>query len=366
MSGRTARRDCFTDASATRRQRSSRGGRAVSARHRRLRPRRDERLHGGDAEHHRVADDVVHLVALEHGLRQREGDGRLRGGVDARHHLHARRRAAAATITRAENSWPRPSKTATTSPTPSRSTRVRCSASSRGSVTVSSPGSSSRRKKSMHDANYTGAGHRPEPGYTLRAMFFRGQIIGKYKILSTIGSGGFGTVYLAEDTWIDKKVALKVPHKQGVDFGELLREPRLLATPQSPEHRHDPDRGEAGERLLHRDGVRAGRDARGDHRARRRARRGARARLHLPDLQRRRSRAPAGRAAPRPAAVERAGHRQRPAEGRRLRHVALPRNRGARHDGHRQPALHGARAVPRQGRVRLATSTRSASRCIRC
>src|SRR5579872_4511112 len=65
-------------------------------------------------------------------------------------------------------------------------------------------------------------------------MFFRGQIIGKYKILSTVGSGGFGTVYLAEDTWIDKKVALKVPHKQGVDFGELLREPRLLATLSHP------------------------------------------------------------------------------------------------------------------------------------
>src|ERR1700752_5050671 len=65
-------------------------------------------------------------------------------------------------------------------------------------------------------------------------MFFRGQIIGKYKILSTIGSGGFGTVYLAEDTWIDKKVALKVPHKQGVDFSELLREPRLLASLNHP------------------------------------------------------------------------------------------------------------------------------------
>ena len=65
-------------------------------------------------------------------------------------------------------------------------------------------------------------------------MFFRGQIIGKYKILSTIGSGGFGTVYLAEDTWIDKKVALKVPHKQGVDFGELLREPRFLARLNHP------------------------------------------------------------------------------------------------------------------------------------
>jgi eukaryotic-like serine/threonine-protein kinase len=65
-------------------------------------------------------------------------------------------------------------------------------------------------------------------------MFFRGQIIGKYKILSTIGSGGFGSVYLAEDTWIDKKVALKVPHKQDADFGELLREPRLLASLNHP------------------------------------------------------------------------------------------------------------------------------------
>jgi eukaryotic-like serine/threonine-protein kinase len=65
-------------------------------------------------------------------------------------------------------------------------------------------------------------------------MFFRGQIVGKYKVLATIGSGGFGTVYLAEDTWIDKKVALKVPHKQSVDFGELLREPRLLATLNHP------------------------------------------------------------------------------------------------------------------------------------
>jgi eukaryotic-like serine/threonine-protein kinase len=65
-------------------------------------------------------------------------------------------------------------------------------------------------------------------------MFFRGQIVGKYKILQPIGSGGFGSVYLAEDTWIDKKVALKVPHKQNLDFGELLREPRLLASLNHP------------------------------------------------------------------------------------------------------------------------------------
>jgi serine/threonine-protein kinase len=65
-------------------------------------------------------------------------------------------------------------------------------------------------------------------------MFFRGQVIGKYRILSPLGSGGFGNVYLAEDTWIDKKVALKVPHRQGLDFTEMLKEPRLLASMSHP------------------------------------------------------------------------------------------------------------------------------------
>jgi serine/threonine protein kinase len=65
-------------------------------------------------------------------------------------------------------------------------------------------------------------------------MFFRGQTIGKYRILSSLGSGGFGVVYLAEDTWIDKKVALKVPHKQNLDSVEMLKEPRLLASMSHP------------------------------------------------------------------------------------------------------------------------------------
>ena len=65
-------------------------------------------------------------------------------------------------------------------------------------------------------------------------MLFRGQTLGKYKIIAPLGSGGFGTVYLAQDTWIDKKVAIKVPHRQGLDFGELLREPRLLASVNHP------------------------------------------------------------------------------------------------------------------------------------
>lgn len=65
-------------------------------------------------------------------------------------------------------------------------------------------------------------------------MFLLGQVVGKYQILSNLGSGGFGTVLLAKDLWIDKKVAIKVPHRQGGDFDELLQEPRLLAALDHP------------------------------------------------------------------------------------------------------------------------------------
>ncbi len=65
-------------------------------------------------------------------------------------------------------------------------------------------------------------------------MFLKGQTVGKYRILSSLGSGGFGSVFLAEDTWIHKKVALKVPHKQNLDFSEMLKEPRLLASMNHP------------------------------------------------------------------------------------------------------------------------------------
>jgi serine/threonine protein kinase len=65
-------------------------------------------------------------------------------------------------------------------------------------------------------------------------MFLLGQVVGKYQILSNLGSGGFGTVFLARDTWIDKKVAIKVPHRQSGGSDDMLQEPRLLAALDHP------------------------------------------------------------------------------------------------------------------------------------
>ncbi len=65
-------------------------------------------------------------------------------------------------------------------------------------------------------------------------MFLQGQKVGKYEILRSLGSGGFGSVFLAKDTWLDIKVAIKVPHKQSVELFKLLKEPRLQAALNHP------------------------------------------------------------------------------------------------------------------------------------
>jgi len=65
-------------------------------------------------------------------------------------------------------------------------------------------------------------------------MFFKGQKIGKYEILESLGSGGFGAVYKALDTLLAREVALKVPHQQTKKLLKMLKEPRLQASLDHP------------------------------------------------------------------------------------------------------------------------------------
>lgn len=65
-------------------------------------------------------------------------------------------------------------------------------------------------------------------------MFLQGQKVGKYQIVRSLGSGGFGSVYLAKDTWLNIEVAIKVPHKQSTELLKHLKEPRLQAALNHP------------------------------------------------------------------------------------------------------------------------------------
>ncbi|HXY34650.1 MAG TPA: protein kinase [Planctomycetaceae bacterium] len=57
---------------------------------------------------------------------------------------------------------------------------------------------------------------------------------GRYQIVRALGKGAMGTVYLAEDTQLERKVAIKTPHFEDDPTGELLarfyREARAAAT----------------------------------------------------------------------------------------------------------------------------------------
>ena len=59
-------------------------------------------------------------------------------------------------------------------------------------------------------------------------------MLGKYQILDRLGSGGFGAVYLAMDTWVNRKVALKVPHQQQDEIVDQLKEARIMASLKHP------------------------------------------------------------------------------------------------------------------------------------
>ena len=56
-----------------------------------------------------------------------------------------------------------------------------------------------------------------------QSALLEGQQIGRYRILSLTGKGGMGTVYLAEDTTLRRRVALKLLRPDFVQGGERLR-----------------------------------------------------------------------------------------------------------------------------------------------
>ena len=60
-------------------------------------------------------------------------------------------------------------------------------------------------------------------------MFQSGQQIGSYTLIRELGKGGFGEVWLAEkrSQFVTKKVAVKLPLDEQVDFNAIQKEAEL-------------------------------------------------------------------------------------------------------------------------------------------
>src|SRR5262249_16502864 len=76
------------------------------------------------------------------------------------------------------------------------------------------------------------------------------EVFGRYKILRKLGQGGMGAVYLAEDTRLGRRVALKVPHFKAGDGKAVLdrfkREARIAAGIDHPNFCQGHDVDEVG------------------------------------------------------------------------------------------------------------------------
>jgi hypothetical protein len=78
----------------------------------------------------------------------------------------------------------------------------------------------------------------PKPGPSPPAGVSVPKRLGRYLILSTLGKGSYGTVYLAEDESLGRRVAIKVPRPDRIskpsDIESYESEARLVATLDHP------------------------------------------------------------------------------------------------------------------------------------